>query len=60
MILIFKFSKILSEIARKFGNFLENDFWTPPGGKVGKVGHVAAAPDPLACPSRGARPPSLS
>ena len=25
-----------------------------------KVGHVAAAPGPLACPSRSARPPSLS
>ena len=24
-----------------------------------KVGHVAAAPGPLACPSRGDRPPSL-
>ena len=25
-----------------------------------KVGHVAAAPGLLACPGRGARPPSLS
>ena len=54
------------------GNFLVYGFWTtlppPPINFVhathilhmNKVGHVAAAPGPLACPSRGARPPSMS
>ena len=51
------------------GNFLENDFWTttthlpPPITFVHRshkyhinfIGHVAAAPGPLACPSRSAR-----
>ena len=53
-----------------FGNFLGNDFWTPPppinfvhasyNKHMDQVGHVDAEPGPLACPSRGARPPSLS
>ena len=52
------------------GNFLENDF-CPPSPLLSilytylifnteKFGHVAAAPGPLACPSCGARSPSLS
>ena len=50
-----------------FGNFLENEFWTPPPPSIfymrynvyqmDIIGHVAAAPGPLACPSRGAWPP---
>ena len=53
------------------GNFLKYDFWTPTPPLVNILhgshmlhmeitGHVAVAPGPLACPSRGARPPSLS
>ena len=53
------------------GNFLVYDFWaSPPPSPINfvhahikhmdKVGHVAAAPGPLASPNRGARPPSLS
>ena len=55
------------------GNFLVYDFWTPPGPPppinfvhgshmyhVDIIGHVAAAPGPLAFPSRSALPPSLS
>ena len=52
------------------GIFLENDFWTSPppmnfvhGSQkyhIDNIGHVAAAPGPLACPGRSARPPSLS
>ena len=30
------------------------------GWTLDKIGHVAEAPGPLACHSRGARPPSLS
>ena len=46
--------------------FLENDFWTPPPPinfvhgshkyHIDIIGDVAAAPGPLACPSRSARP----
>ena len=47
------------------GNFLENDFGPSPAPPIIFVhiiiiGHVAAASGPLASPSRGARPPSLS
>ena len=47
---------------RLMGNFLENDFWTPPFLSilyihlVDKVGHVAAVPGPLAYPNRSACP----
>ena len=53
---------------KKICNFLVYYFWTPPLPPppinfvhahiqhMDKVGHVAAAPGPLACPSRGARP----
>ena len=49
-------------------NFLENDFWTPPPFNFVHrshqhkdiLGHVAAAPGPLAFPNRGARPPTLA
>ena len=49
------------------GNFLENDFWTPPppiyfvhdhffNNFTLNVRHVGAALGPLVCPSRSARP----
>ena len=53
--------------------FLKNEFWTPPLLSIlhmdliwisyvpcHAIGHVAAAPGPLACPSRGVRSPTLS
>jgi len=50
--------------------FLKNEFWTPPPPinfahgshmyHIDMIGHVAAAPGPLACPSRGVRSPTLS
>ena len=54
-------------LRKNVGNFLRTIFGPPP---LDIIGHVAAAPDPLAClaaaldplacPSRSARPPSLS
>ena len=55
----------------KIGNFQLYDFWTLPSPSLTIlymhficdmqiIGYVAAAPGPLVCPSRVARPPSLS
>ena len=41
------------------GNFLKNDFWTPPLLSIlymAVIGYVAEALGPLACPCRNVRP----